>query len=52
MYLFIDYILPEQGENRLILVTKETTLNLVVVAGYGPVEIPPVYAFRTVKAQP
>ena len=35
----------------MILVTKETNLNLVVVAGYGPVEIPPVYAFRAVKVQ-
>ena len=26
-----------------------SNLNLVVVAGYGPVEIPPVYAFRAVK---
>ena len=29
-----------------------SNLNLVVVAGYGPVEIPPVYAFRAVKVQP
>ena len=29
-----------------------SNLNLVVVAGDGPVEIPPVYAFRPVKAQP
>ena len=28
-----------------------SNLNLVVVAGYGPVEIPPVYAFRAVKVQ-
>ena len=29
-----------------------SNLNLVVVAGCGPVEIPPVYAFRAVKSQP
>ena len=29
-----------------------SNLNLVVVAGCGPVKIPPVYAFRPVKAQP
>ena len=26
--------------------------NFIVVAGDGPVEIPPVYAFRAVKVQP
>jgi len=26
--------------------------NFIVVAGDGPVEIPPVYAFRAVKSQP
>ena len=26
--------------------------NFIVVAGDGPVEIPPVYAFRPVKSQP
>lgn len=29
-----------------------SNLNLVVVAGDGPVEIPPVYAFRPVISQP
>ena len=29
-----------------------SNLNLVVVAGYGPVEIPLIYAFRILKAQP
>ena len=29
-----------------------SNLNLVVVAGYSPVKMPPVYAFRPVKVQP
>lgn len=29
-----------------------SNLNLVVVAGYGSVKIPPVYAFRPVISQP
>ena len=29
-----------------------SNLNLVVVAGYGQLKMPPVYAFRAVKVQP
>ena len=32
--------------------TVLSAFNFIVVAGCGPVEIPPIYAFRAVKVQP
>ena len=42
----------KRGTEREDIEKVFTPLNLVVVAGYGSDEIPSVYAFRPVKAQP